>query len=475
MSRPSTPRCSIAAALIALAAVAVGCCGDSPPPPTPKAQPARKPMTTPPAVIGPAKERPTWPKANVLLISIDTLRADHVGCYGYKRPTTPNIDALCAESLRFETAVAHAPATAMSHGSMLTSLLPPHHGASVMRRHAIPERVETLAETLKAAGWSTASYNGGGQIKALFGFAQGFDVYKSAQDDFSVPVSDAIAWLEGNTEQKFFMFLHTYQIHHPYEPKAEDMAVFDADYTGPLKDHIPVELLVEVNEGRKAITDADRQHIVNAYDAELLAVDRELGRLFKHLKEAGRYDDTLIVVTSDHGEEFGEHGRVGWHSHSLYDELLKVPLLMKLPGGALSGETWTEQVRLIDLPPTVLGMVGVKAPEAYMGVDLRAHHALAEKPMLFSFAERDEVEAKPLQAVRAEKWKLLGRALFDLKGDPGESKDVAPANQRRWAVLMALRDELLKSRPIPREERRDGVELDDETRDTLKSLGYIDE
>ena len=286
----------------------------------------------------------------MVLVSIDTLRPDHLGCYGYTRPTSPNLDAFRKDAVLFDQAFAHAPSTLASHAAILASLLPPHHGASISNDLALPREVLTLAEVLKEAGYTTASYNGGIQLDPAWGLDQGFDVYASVKprgapaeslvdktDRFAHQVDRAAAWIRGRRSPGFFLFLHTYEVHHPYSPEPDDLALFRGSYDGPLPDLVTVELLKEVNGGKRPVDDRDRQHIVDTYDAEIRSMDRAFGTLVALLKERKLYDAALVIVTSDHGEEFGEHGQMGWHSHTLYDELLRVPLLVKLPKSRRAG------------------------------------------------------------------------------------------------------------------------------------------
>lgn len=320
---------------------------------------------------------------NVILISIDTLRADHLGCYGYQRNTTPRIDAFRRAATLFEQAFAQAPSTLPSHASIFTSLLPSHHGASVANSSGVDPGAVTLAEILKREGYETASFNGGIQLDPLYGLARGFDTYVSARpsvasadllvdpvDRFDHAVTEGMEWMRDRKAKPLFMFLHTYETHHPYTPDPALLALMDPDYDGSLPDDIGVDLLKRINDGEMEIDDADLDHVIAAYDAELRSVDAAFGKLVDFLQQEGLYDDAVILVTSDHGEEFGEHGFVGWHSHSLYDELLRVPLLVKLPGSRGGERSVAAQVRGIDLAPTILDELGLTIPESFEGTSL---------------------------------------------------------------------------------------------------------
>jgi arylsulfatase A-like enzyme len=422
-------------------------------------------------------------RSNVILISIDTLRADHVGAYGYPLPTTPHIDAIAEDSLRLATCVAQAPSTLPSHASILTSLLPEHHGASVSRQSRLADDAIPLAEVLAGQGYRTASFNGGIQMHAAYGLDRGFEVYESAkphdagaqaltgeEDRLRHGVARAISWL-GEAERPFFLFLHSYEIHQPYTPDDELLKVLEPRYAGTLPDDISAELLERINEDGRPLPPEDLAHIVHAYDAEIRSADEAIGRLVAYLQEQSLYDDTLIVVTSDHGEEFGEHGRVGLHAHSLYDELLLVPLIIKFPKSRFAGVVGRSQVRGIDVAPTVLAALGVRAPESYTGRDLVAGLHETASPALSMHDAPGEV---PLWALRTAEWKLTRRGpemLFDLRVDPEERRNAAKQHPAHADTMRRMGEQLLNERKRPRDV---SVTLSSETREQLRELGYLE-
>jgi hypothetical protein len=347
---------------------------------------------------------------NVILVSIDTLRADHLGCYGYVPPTSPAIDAFRKSGVLFSTAIAHAPSTEPSHASMFTSLIPYHHGAWRARHLPISPDVPTLPEILARAGFRTASYNGGGQVGGSLGFGRGFEVYESAkagQDRFADRVAATIGWIKANAGERFFVFLHTYEVHAPYVPERRHLELFDRGYAGTLPAEISPTLLRDINEGRTRIDEADLRHIVAAYDADVRSMDEAFGTLIRFLREADLFDRTLVVFTSDHGEEFGEHGSVGQHSHTLYDELLRVPLIVKLPRGGFAGRTVEEQVGGIDLLPTILDVVGVASDAPFHGrslLPLLEGKKLEEPPVL---SQLDTTLDPTTTSIRTRERKLI--------------------------------------------------------------------
>jgi arylsulfatase A-like enzyme len=439
----------------------------------------------------------------VILISIDTLRADRLGCYGSPAPTSPAIDRFREQSVLFEWAIAQAPSTLPSHATMLTSLLPEHHGAFFARRAPLPTSIPTLATVLEAAGYRTAAFTGGGQIAPEFGLDRGFEIYGVNQGgaDFQAAVEAGLEWLARDHRRPSFLFLHTYEVHHPYEPEPELLAIFDDGYDGFLAPHVSKEDLERINRGETAIGRRDLDHIIAAYDAEIRSVDEAFAALVAGLEELGLDDDALIVFTSDHGEELGEHGVVGWHSHTLYDELLRVPLVIRFPGGRYAGSTVDAQVRLLDLAPTVLGAAGVDEPEGFEGVDLtRVLTGLATP--LPAVSQLDLPFGEDQISLRTARWKLYPRAafagdpfadgppplavrarnfvkrwrrpfaLFDLEADPGEAVDV---NRAHEDVGEALRRTLGGLRAARREPPpAPTVIVDVTTEERLRALGYLE-
>ena len=420
---------------------------------------------------------------NLLLISIDTLRPDHLGCYGAARDTSPNVDALCRESVVFEQAISHAPSTLPAHASMLSSLPPQVHGASFSRRTRLPEEVLTLAEVLSERGFRTVSYNDGSQVKGIWGLAQGFDLYQSTQGkravalgEFDDRVSDMLGWLDergtGDADRPFFAFLHSYQVHHPYLPEEDDLERFEGSpYDGWMGRSVSVQSLNRINRGARTAEPADQEFIRTAYDAEIRSMDRALGRLLAGLRERGVLEDTLVIFTSDHGEEFGEHGKWGWHGHTLYDELLRVPLVVRFPEGRWAGQRVRRQVRLIDLAPTALDGLGVPAPESWWGVSLRPLLEGGEIEPLVAVARVDQKSENPAEAVRTGRWKWSAGELFDLANDPGERFDVLLDNVGLAAALEGHL-EAIRERMAGRAEA-EVIELDAGTVEELEALGYL--
>ncbi|MEW6270824.1 MAG: sulfatase [Thermodesulfobacteriota bacterium] len=389
------------------------------------------------------------PRPNVLLVSIDSLRADHLGSYGYERPTSPTIDRLASEGALFEKAIAPAPWTVPSHMTMLTALPPEVHGVTSHRKALSPAAV-TLAEVLRRAGYATAAFVSGPTVMAHYGFAQGFTVFDEStaerdsyrsQTGITSPalvelVGDYLEeWDREGRRAPFFVFLHMWDVHYDYAPPAPFDRMFDPDYAGGMS-----FTDFERNQGIQPNMDPrDLQHLVALYDGEIRWTDENLGRVIDRLRELGVLDDTIVVVTSDHGDEFFEHGLKG-HSKTLYDEVLHVPLVVRYPRRIPFGRRVPEQVRLMDVAPTIVGLAGVEPPERfgvdreempapYGWVDLtpwiarRTPRAFAQELPAFSMAT---ALFGPQWSMRTNAGKLIrfasgrGAELYDLAHDPRE-------------------------------------------------------
>jgi arylsulfatase A-like enzyme len=418
--------------------------------------------------------RATAPRRpDVVLVSVDTLRADRLGCYGNPRPVSPAIDRFRSGAVLFETALAHASSTLSSHASMLTSLPPTAHGASFALRRRLPDEAVTLAEVLRDAGYRTIALTASGQLAPVFGLGQGFEVYRARVEKheagaFWPRVGAGLSYLAEPDPRPLFLFLHTYETHHPYTPERALLDELDPGYAGGLGHRVPVELLRQVNAGQVVLDAADRRRVERAYEAEIRSVDRAFGRLVEGLAAAGRLDDAVVVLTSDHGEEFGEHGSLGWHSHTLYEELLRVPLVVRLPRGEGAGRTVSSPVRLIDLAPTLLDAAGVPAPPQFAGRSLLPLARGATPRELPAVASLDAEHAAS-HAIRWQRWKLYDGRLFDLARDPGETTDRATAEAARRAELERLLAAVLADRAAG----GPAAELDEAAVQELRALGYL--
>jgi arylsulfatase A-like enzyme/Tfp pilus assembly protein PilF len=406
------------------------------------------------APASPAAARP-----GVILITVDTLRADRLGCYGYAGAASPNIDALAAEGVRFRTCVAQAPLTLPSHCSILTGLQPTVHGVRDNVGYRLDASHETLAEILKGAGYRTAAFVGSYVLNAKFGLSQGFDRYGD------VPIRDSpggiinlnqlerraaevidlgIAWLAAHRGPPFFLWIHLFDPHDPYAPPPP----FDSRFKE------------------------------RPYDGEIAYVDREVGRLLAFLKESGLASRTLVVLVGDHGESFGEHQEYT-HGYFIYDTTLLVPLIVRPPGGRPARSVVTGQVSTVDIAPTILELLGMPRAAELQGRSLAgimlgrapdtSQEAYSEThyPAQFGWSPLRSVrrpDAKFIDAPRAE--------LYDLAGDPGELRNL---HAQRPKLVQELQGALAR---IDAAALRPGltssaVSLSREERDRLAALGYV--
>ena len=435
----------------------------------------------------------------VLLVSIDTLRADHLGAYGYHRRTTPNLDTLAAEGVLFERAYTPSSWTLPAHATMLTGLYPAHHGvrfADVIRflnsrsTDVLGAANVTLAEMLAAGGYSTAAFTSNRWLSSAFGFEQGFDLLESNDRQAAGPLVDrAIAWLDSAGSAPFFLFLHLFDVHEYAAPDSYFRRFHPDDYSGQVAGR---EWKTMGNLWQRLSAD-DLTYIEGKYDGALSYVDSELGRLLAELRRLGRFHETLIVVTSDHGEEFLDHGATG-HGQTLYEELLRVPLLLKPPRGTGRHQPRIESpAALVDLVPTILDYAGLPAGIVLDGVSLRRsilggpaearslhfgdvfyqnraaildgdHKFIANRlPPLEPFRWR-----RALSNLRTF-FKFEQDELYDLATDPEERHNLLSTRPELAARLRArLLDHQRTSRP--------GTvrTMDAETIEQLRALGYLD-
>lgn len=442
---------------------------------------------------------PTGP--SVILLMVDTLRADHLSCYGYGKSATPAIDRLAADGTRFGRAYAQASWTRPSVATILTSLYPSSHQA-VHKSDVLPDDVVTLPEVMQAAGYRTVGFPNNINVAPLFNFQQGFDEYHFLEPAFFFGATEeaaqltvynqlrvlrerylsdvkhvenyyqpaevvnerALSWIEANGERPFFMFLHYMEPHDPYFNHPYDGQGF-ARVANPNPDG--------------SVADTYRA----AYDGEIRHLDEQIGALLEALRSRGIYDRTMIVLTADHGEEFHEHGG-WWHGLTLYEEQIAVPLLVKpVAGDAVAGAVNNALVSSLDVAPTILQGAGIQVPETMQGGPLTLA-AGTMGPRDHVFSEQD-LEGNRIRAYRKGELKLIEanasnprglpeQALFELTDDADEQQDLLAS---RAADAQTLSDDLgaVEAHAVASAVEAAETAIDGATRERLRALGYVAE
>jgi len=452
-------------------------------------------------------------RPHILLFSIDTLRADHLGCYGYRRDTSPRIDAFARSATHFRAAFAPAPWTLTSHVEMLTGRHPYRIGVT-NKESSIPAQVPLVTELLSAAGYESVALvdsSPRGYVGGKRGFARGFDSYRHAphrdglmfEYDMQVTLDTAIDWLRNRKEsdQPFFLFLHTKSVHTVKDdtPRA-DHRIPPYDVPGPQRFRFLSEEDARFNwssqdlgEGGSYLTGLNRllsrgemrpgeftrlEPLLGLYDGGIYYVDERFGRLVRALKEQGLYDSMLIVVTADHGEEFLEHGRFK-HSQ-IHNETLRVPLIVKFPGQD-QGRIVEHDVRLADIVPTMLDQAGIPLPKAMEGRALSNETTgTLPHPMIFASHQKPPEPDPDLRqySLRQGDWTLVYREPSDGKGvtadlyhtavDFDQRKPVTDQEERSASMLRSIQEWRVG---VDAGER---IDLDQDTLDHLRALGYVD-
>ncbi len=416
-------------------------------------------------------------RPNIVLYVVDTLRADRLGVYGYGKPTSPRLDAFAASALVFENAYAQSSWTRPAMASLFTGLLPPAH-RTVGRRSVLPEEAVTLAEILTANGYEGMGLVRNPNVGRTFGFAQGFSRFRSEDRDRDETMLDRVRlWLDARQsgEGPFFLYLHAIDPHGPYDPAPEFEQMFDA---GDAPAHYrTVRYLLELNRGEVEPDEGTAEALSRLYDAEVAQNDRAFGELLDELTARGLAEGTAVIYVSDHGEEFEEHGR--WeHGVSLYEEVLRIPLVMRLPGvPARRIETPAQHV---DLLPTLLGYLGIDRP-ATDGRDLLAERRRGDDPP--DVYTHLDVDGHRASSVIRGRYKLVlpqspsqGTApkLFDLETDPGELEDLASARPGIVERMLALLADRGLAGDVEPAVEIDDARIDEDLRRRLRALGYVD-
>ncbi len=392
---------------------------------------------------------------NVILISIDTCRADYLGCYGYRRATTPNIDAVAGDAVLFENAVTPVPITLPAHTSMLAGTTPVYHQVHDNGNYYVAPYNRTLAQILGEHGYRTAAFVSAAVLHREFGLARGFDTY---DDDFSAAgetglqpqrrateTSDrAVDWLEGHKDENFFLFLHYFDPHFPYEPPEPFGSLFGG----------------------------------NPYAGEIAYTDFAIGRVTGKLKELGLYETTLLIITADHGEMLGEHSELT-HAFFIYQSALRVPLIMRIPHRNKPVRV-SARVSLIDIAPTVCGLLGIEPPAVMQGGGLgsyikgragpagdRSFYCESLYPTIYG--------CNPLLGIISGRWKYIKTTrpeLYDVWEDPAESRNLIDIQPKRAHLLDEHLKLMVKQLAHDKSFASRAV-IDEKTLRSIESLGYL--
>ncbi len=446
----------------------------------------------------PEQERVPGEAHNVVVLTIDTLRADKLHPYNPRsRVQTPNLDGFAEEATIFERAQAPENWTKPSVASILTCLTPMTHGTKADAA-SLPDAALMVSEVFKDAGFSTATFLANGYVSDRFGFDQGWDHYtnyirENRNSGADNVFREAADWIEEHKDERFFVYIQTIDPHVVYDPPDEMLQLYDPhpeNYSGQVSNRMTAQLLEDAkrNPPRVVFTAADQQRLKDLHDGEITYHDRYFGPFIDKLKELGLFEDMIFVVTSDHGEEFNDHGSWG-HGHSVYQELLHVPLMVRWPAAEAAGRRVPQVVSTMDISPTVLEASGVAIPEAFEGGSLLGYLRGSppnRPPLAFSDFMDDR------RVVRAGRWKLILRGnlrwtMFDLEADPGEQHELDLGDQSRIA-LRYLR--IMLGQYLGVSDRRDWIhgggseparvlpqadsQIDAELCNQLRLLGYVD-
>ncbi len=438
---------------------------------------------------------------NIVLISIDTLRADHVGLYGYERGTTPRLDALGAESLVFERAYSSASHTLPAHVSLLTGVEPYHHGV-ITSDDALPAEISTLARLLSEAGYQTGGFVNSGYLHKKFGLARGFDVYDFAhnqqlRESIQGPSFGRTAeetnraierWLDtAETNRPLFLFAHYYDVHSDwgrlaYEAPAEQRARFElprprSRQLDPGEEESASTHLQSLNRERVELGLAERDWLRSLYDAGIAYTDGQVGALLDALADRGWLEQSLVIVTSDHGEEFQEHGLL--LHEQVYEELMRVPLIIRLPPERTTSGPRTGRiealVRHVDLLPSVLEWVGLPVPDGLAGrslLPLVAGRDAGPRIAVLQNQRSSQIGVSDGRAKLVIDTSTERTQLFDLERDPGETIDRSDGAEAEIRRLQAQRRQHLAR--APRRPVAPSVPVDPVVAESLRALGYTE-
>jgi arylsulfatase A-like enzyme len=419
-------------------------------------------------------DRQRW---NVLLVTIDTLRVDHLGLYGYDRNTSPNLDDFAREAAVFDNAIVPVPLTSPSHMSILTGAYPAEHGV-LLNAYWLDDSNLTLAEALKEEGYATAAFVGAKWVLgSRFGYGQGFDVYREGRrkERRAKDVNrNALHWLRKNGRREpFFAWVHYYDAHCDYAAPRPFYDMFYPDYAGTLD---PRGKCGKTDFDRMLLGEDDLAYVKALYDGEIRYVDHQLGALLKELDRAGIDDRTLVVIVADHGEGLGELGVVG-HNASLRDYEVRVPLVVRVPGRKRESRRVEQQVEVVSLGATILDLLGIEAPAPLgSGSFARLLEGLPMPPWPAFVATAPQRRREALRGVRNGSHKLVyrqngDRELYAIEAATGKERLIGGAPELREELGKAL-DAWIAAQ----EQNAAGKdqELSPDVIERLRELGYLE-
>ncbi len=463
---------------------------------------------------------PVGKPVNVLVITLDTTRADHLGSYGRARVKTPRLDGLAAEGTLFEKAFTPIPSTFPSHSTLFTGRYPASHGVHDNAVYSLGAEQRTLAELLHERGYATGAFVSAFVLDHQFGLDQGFEVYDDQVDlplmKFDVSklpkeldparrkwevtlatayqrrgdatTTAALQWLGGLGSRPCFLWVHLFDAHQPYQPPPPWDRAYDPDYQGPMNGD---QRAFWPLQARGAIRRADVDHMVALYDGEISWLDEQVGRLLEGVRKVGRWNETLVLVVADHGEGLGEHSQIFEHNSEIYEETVHVPLLVRRPEESARGARVGALVRTLDVAPTLLDWLGLDPEPAMQGrsllpftdrsAEVRDAAEGAGEVLLEALRERQvNPVAESLLGLRSETFKVIVALdgagavkrveLYDLAADPGEKHDLADSQPARADKLRARALELHGS--LPRPASSGARELGALESEALRALGY---
>jgi arylsulfatase A-like enzyme len=464
---------------------------------------------------------------NVILLTLDTTRADRLGCYGNQRIATPYLDRLAAEGARFDAAFTPVPSTLPSHSSIMTGTYPAFHGVHDNGVYRLGAQMTTLAERFSEAGYSTGAFVSAWVLNRNFGLGQGFQVYDDEMDEpllegdretlerasempeetrkwllrqtgayqrrADAVAGRAIRWLGELDHQPFFLWVHFFDPHMSYQPPSPWDKRYDPDYSGQLDGTMRSFLqLSRAHAGFPPgpVPAVDFEHMVALYDGEVSFMDEWIGRLLQVVRAVpDRWQETLVVVVGDHGEGFGEHGQFWEHNGQIFDEVMRVPLIVKRPSGRAIDPVVARLVGTIDIAPTILEEASLSLPNDMQGESLfgkvpSGGDSPGRMLLLEALRERQAVETPySWLGLRGDRYKLilhleeglevLKGGFYDLTADPAEQLS-RHAQQMETMDLWTRRTLLLYSEMSTAGNAGVTSELDSKTRRALEALGYVD-